>query len=89
MSEAGRAIRRSRVGRGVTMTALAADLGYSVPYMSDVERGNRGGFDVMMRVADVVGADRGEITWLWVRDRLGPDVAEAMKAWLLAQEAKP
>lgn len=37
----GRILRAEREGRGVTMGQLARHLKVSVPYISDVERGNR------------------------------------------------
>ena len=35
------ALRRARESTGKTMTAVARELGYSVPYMCDIELGRR------------------------------------------------
>ncbi len=41
MSNIGDAIRSARHAKGLTLAVLSSELGVSIPYLSDVERGNR------------------------------------------------
>ena len=40
-AEAGRMIREFRTGKGYSLRWLAGKLGFSAPFVSDLERGNR------------------------------------------------
>lgn len=61
--EFGPLLREKRRHAGRTMAELARVLGVSVPYVSDVERGNRAPFDQrkLHAAADFLGADVDEL----------------------------
>jgi transcriptional regulator with XRE-family HTH domain len=72
----GEQLKQARVAAGLTQTALSRSLGVSVPYLSDVERGNRPALTLerARAAAESLGAP-----WLVDRaleERLGPSVLD-------------
>ena len=51
----GNRIREIRKQHGMTLTDLAGKIGVSIPYLSDIERGNRRGSEkIISQIADVL-----------------------------------
>ena len=49
-------IREVRIAKHMTLADLSATVGISVPYLSDIERGNRhGSAGTIQRIADALG----------------------------------
>lgn len=63
MTAFGSALRAARRAAGLTLEQVAARLGVSVPYLSDVELGNRSPLadERIAEVAAIVGADPREL----------------------------
>lgn len=56
-------IRNVRRDKGLTLRAVAAKVGISVPYLSDIERGFRhGSFSTLEKIADALGVEVSELT---------------------------
>ena len=55
-------IREIRLKRGLTLMDLARKIGCSAAYLSDIERGNRGGsYQTVERIADALGVTVDEL----------------------------
>lgn len=51
-------IRAIREKRGITLAKLSLMTGRSVPYLSDIERGNRrGSYATLSKIAEALGVD--------------------------------
>ena len=63
MREFGELIRKARQKKGISLRSLGDLLGYSAPYLSDVENGRRNPFpeDRWKGVADLLGLDMSEM----------------------------
>lgn len=75
----GEFVRQKRLERGLTRAAVAYALGWSVAYVSDIERGSRAAPPDMARIAtwaELIGADEHEVRLLAYRERY-PELAEA------------
>jgi transcriptional regulator with XRE-family HTH domain len=77
----GHRIREGRLARGLSMRALAREVGISAPYVNELERGrSRPGLDVVARLADALRLPFVELATLveyrlpsWMRDVNMPD----------------
>ena len=49
-------IREIRKAKRMTLAEVSANAGFSIPYLSDIERGNRhGSCNTLQRIADALG----------------------------------
>jgi transcriptional regulator with XRE-family HTH domain len=67
----GRRVRELRVANEMTMSRLAGKLGFSAPYLCDIEMGRRNppGPDVIGKIAKILKADPDELMELARKDR--------------------
>ena len=56
-------IRSIREKKGMTLAQLAAKIGKTAPYLSDIERGNRrGSYETIAKIANALGI---EVEQIW------------------------
>lgn len=57
-TEFGAEARKVMLLNGITMTALASELGITVSYMSDILKGNRAGEKHKVKIAEILGIEK-------------------------------
>lgn len=55
-------IREIRKAKNMTLAQVSENAGFSIPYLSDIERGNRhGSNETLQRIADALGVSVTEV----------------------------
>ena len=61
--ESGNRIRQIRNSKNKTMKSIADEIGISIAYLSDIEKGNRNGSkDTIRKIADALDVEIDELT---------------------------
>ena len=99
MTKIGTAIRAERTARGLTLTEISRGAGFSIPYVGDIEHGNRlPPHKTMLRIAaQLPDVSCAAWSWLLAEDLFGAAAVEAMREhaalklgeqWLRANESE-
>lgn len=86
MKAFGEFLNKKRIEKKMTMKSLAEELGYTPPYISDVEKGRRGPFNIekLNLLIGILHLNKEEISVMMqlagdYKDEIAPDLPEYIK----------